>query len=346
MNYGGNRRRNRRRYKIRYDRVIAVALVLIVLIVIITSCTKSCSEDKDKNKNKSQTSVVDELSTGAPVTDANGQSVTDPSGNTVTQPNVSNTNTAAEYTTQNVEYAMINNGDLVLVNSLYNYKFQPDDVVLSVLAESRNSYYSVKDNVLQLDSNVITQLNALMEAYATNSGNDHLRVISGYRTSEEQTDKYNSGKSKFPGGYSDYHTARTIDLGIFPPGSDSNYYRAEGNYAWLAENAASYGFVLRYPEGKETSTGEEARTYTYRYVGVPHAIYMKQNNLCLEEYIEQIKTHTNSNPLSVTNGATQYQVYYVAANVNNVTGVPVPSNLPYTISGNNVDGFIITVTIA
>lgn len=332
----GSRRRNRKRYKLRYDRLIAVALVLIVLIVIITSCTKSCSGKK--KDETSQSSTVDELTSDPQQNATNGN--TDNDGN---QPNPE---VSADYTTQNVEYSEINNGDLILVNSLYSYKFQEGDVLLSSVYDNRNSYYGVSDMVLSLDSDVITQINAMMEAYATAKSNTDFRIIGGYRTLEAQTDKYNSGKSKFQGGYSDYHTARTFDLGIFPTGSDSYYYQPDGNYSWIDENAASYGFIVRFPEGKDSVTGEEARTYTFRYVGVPHAIYMKQNNLCLEEYIEQIKSYTNSDPLKVTNGTAQYEVYYVAANVNNVTAVPVPSNLPYTISGNNVDGFIVTVTTA
>ena len=71
---------------------------------------------------------------------------------------------------------------------------------------------------------------------------------------------------------------------------------------------------------------------------------MKENNLCLEEYIEAIKSYNHTNTLKVMVGTEQYEAYYVAANVNNVTEVPVPSNKTYTVSGNNVDGFIVTVS--
>lgn len=339
----GSRRRSRRRYKLRYDRIIVVALILIVLIFIITSCAKGCSDKKGKDSS-SKTSVIDELTTQPPVTDINGQTVTDPAGNTVTQPPAPS---SGEFTTQNVEYSAVSNGDLILVNSLYSYKFQEGDVSLATVYDSRNNYYGVSDMVLSLDSNVITQLNSMMEAFSTSNGNNtDLRVIGGFRDIDTQNDKYNNGRSKFQGGYSDYHTARTFDLGIFPAGQSSNYYKPEGIYSWINDNAANYGFIVRFPEGKDSFTGEEARYYTFRYVGVPHAVYMKQNGLCLEEYTEQIKSYTNSNPLLIVNGSSQYQVYYVAANLNNPTGVPVPSTLPYTISGNNVDGFIVTVTIA
>ncbi len=344
----GSRRRGRRRYRVRYDRIIAVGVVLLVMILLLSSCVKGCS---DKNKNKkdesSASSVVDNLtpSDNVTVTQPNGQAATDAAGAVVTQP-VQGQTLSPEFTTQSVEYAQINNGDLVLVNSLYSYKFQQGDTNIVTVFDNKNSYYAASDNVISLDSEAITQLNALMEGYAVNVVNDHIRVIGGFRTIEAQNDKYNNGKSRFQGGYSDYHTGRSFDLGIFPDTGSSGHYKPEGVYAWLNDNAANYGFVVRFPEGKDSVTGEEARAYTFRYVGVPHAVYMKQNNLCLEEYTEQIKAYTQANPLAVTSGTSVYQVYYVAANANNVTEVPVPSNLPYTISGNNVDGFVVTVTIS
>lgn len=342
----GNRRRNRRRYKIRYDRIFAVVLILIVLIVIITSCAKGCSSDEDENKpQSSQSSVVNELS-GSAAENSSAPDASAPSEAAPASEGQPDANAGTEFTTQNVEFTQVNNGDLILVNSLYAYKFQEGDVSLATLYDNRNEFYTVKDNVLQLDQNTITQLNALMADYAAATSNTDLRIITGYRTLEEQNDKYNSATSKFPGGYSDYHTARTVDVGIFPEGGNSDHYSPNGTYAWFAENAANYGFILRFPEGKEASTGDDARTYTFRYVGVPHAIYITQNNLCLEEYIEQIKSYNSTNPLKITNGTTQYEVYYAAANANSTTGVPVPSNKQYTISGNNVDGFIVTVTVS
>lgn len=352
----GNYRRNRKRYKVRYDRVFAAVLVLIVLIVLITACTKGCSDDEQPAG--SQNSVVDNLAGSTPQsTDALGQVITDPNaanqnagGAPAANPNAAaqttDPNAAAQFTTQDVEFAQVNNGDLVLVNSLYAYKFQEGDTNIVPIYENRNEFYSVSDNITSLDLNTITAINSIMQAYAGATGNDYLRIYGGYRTAEEQTTKYNEAKSKFPGGYSDYHTGRTFDVQIVFPDGTSNAYSPTDTYAWFNENAASYGFIVRFPEGKDAVTGEEARAYTFRYVGIPHAVYMKQNNLCLEEYIEQIKAYNNTNPLRITSGTSQYEVYYVAANPNSVTGVPVPASKPYTISGNNIDGFIVTVTAA
>ncbi len=343
----GNRRRKRKRYRVRYDRIICVAVVLVVLILLLTSCVKGCTK-KNKNSDESQsTTFVDELTTEKPavVTTPDGQAVTDSAGAIATQAPAAQQQ-APEYTTQQMEYSKIYNGDLVLINTLNAYKFQEDDISLVTIYDNKNEYYAASDLVISLDANVVTQLNALMAAYATASGNTDLRIIGGYRTLEAQNDKYNNGNSRFQGGYSDYHSGRSFDIGIFPPTGSSGYYKPEGSYAWLDENAASYGFILRFPSGKDSVTGEESRTYTYRYVGVPHAVYMKQNGLCLEEYTEQIKSYTQSAPLSVTSGSSVYQVYYVPATQNGTTDVPVPSNLPYTVSGNNSDGFIVTVTVS
>ncbi len=56
-------------------------------------------------------------------------------------------------------------------------------------------------------------------------------------------------------------------------------------YAWLLEHAADYGFVLRYPEGKEGFYGVACPHAHFRYVGVEAAQYMKEHDLCLEEFI-------------------------------------------------------------
>ena len=58
---------------------------------------------------------------------------------------------------------------------------------------------------------------------------------------------------------------------------------------WLAEHAAEYGFILRYPEGKEEITGHEYCAYHYRYVGKDAAMYIKEKGITLEEFAELYK---------------------------------------------------------
>lgn len=348
----GDKRRNRKRdkvskrYKVRYDRLVAVILVLIVLIVILTSCVKSCS-GKEKNKNSDtkattttadntqQSSIIDKLESSTETNailsgTADGQKPSE-----------------SQYTTEIHKAADVNTGNLLLVNVDHEYKFVEGDIDLAVLYDVIDgTAFHVSDRVISLDKETLEQFTALMNAFYAESKNSDIYVIGGYRTAEEQNDKYYNGNSQFQGGHSDYHTGRSLDIIIAPSdGSSSGYYSPTGVYSYIDEHAAEYGFVVRFPEGKENYTRERARDYTYRYVGAPHAMYMKQNSLCLEEYINKLKEHTKDEPLEVTVDKKLYQIYYAPANPTGDTEVPVPSNKTYTVSGNNADGFIVTVSM-
>ena len=349
MNNGDKRRSRRRQqvsrsYRVRYDRLVAAVLVLIVLIVIITTCIMSCSKDDKKssdtsqqttnNENLTKNTIVDDLRTSGETRAIIGSTDTE-------------TTTVPQFTTEMHSARDIHRGDLILVNELHEYSFESEDSELLTLYDHiAKDYYNVSDYVIKLDSQVIDQLNSLMEAFYSETGCDYLWVIGGYRTLEEQNDRYNNGQSRFQGGYSDYHTGRSFDLGIFPKdGTSSGYYTPTGDYAWFDEHAAEYGFIVRFPDGKDGTTGESARTQTYRYVGVPHAVYIKQNGLCLEEYISEVKTHSYDDPIEVTVDGKVYSVYYVAGSESRDTEVTVPANKTYTVSGNNSDGFIVTVEL-
>jgi LAS superfamily LD-carboxypeptidase LdcB len=66
--------------------------------------------------------------------------------------------------------------------------------------------------------------------------------------------------------------------------STSVKFENEEAYAWLLENAHKFGFILRYPKGKEKITGMSFEPYHWRFVGQYHAAVMRENGLCLEEY--------------------------------------------------------------
>ena len=56
---------------------------------------------------------------------------------------------------------------------------------------------------------------------------------------------------------------------------------------WLAENSCKYGFILRYPKGKEDITGIEYEPWHFRYVGVEAATLMTEQGITLEEFWEE-----------------------------------------------------------
>ena len=81
-------------------------------------------------------------------------------------------------------------------------------------------------------------------------------------------------------GQSDFQTGLCMRLS-----GDPETFAESRTYAWLKANMGKYGFIFRYPEDKEQSTGVDGDWTVIRYVGAANATAMQQRSLCLEEYI-------------------------------------------------------------
>lgn len=327
---------NKKKYTLRYDRIAIVAAGLLALIILLVSCVKSCTKEDKPAK------VTPAVTTTTPVVTGSGAPAsTDTTGTQVEGA------APAGYIKQTLTRADMVKGDLILVNKDHVYTFPENTENLKSIYENKIETYKAKDWVTSLDGNVIEKFNTLMSAYFEAKKNSDILVINGYRTKETQDSNFASSETDIKGGYSEYHTGLSFSLGIFPDGANSYYYEPTGNYAWISEHMAEYGFILRYPADKTEKTGIEGNTYQFRYVGQPHAAYMKENNLCLEEYIDTLRQYAfGTKTLKYQSNGHQYEIYYVAANTAGDTEVFVPGSNTYTVSGNNVDGFIVTVTLA
>lgn len=343
----GDRRRGKRKYRVRYDRLVILVLVIVVLVVLITSCTSGCFGEKKPDKGGNKAAVTTTAADAEKPADNTGTTTApvqgEEPGETATQP-------AANGGSLALASEEVHKGDLMLVNADYECKFLESTDKYVPVYEHRSDLYEAGDLVTKLDGTVIDQLNAMIEAYAAymNISDTDIFVQDGFRTFEEQDDRHKSGRSMtFEAGHCDYHTGRTFDIYHYDSSSAYGFapMTAEGDYTWFADNACKYGFIVRYPEGKQEQTGENPRGYTYRYVGVPHAVYMKENNLCLEEYISQVKSYTKDAPLEITTEGGSYGVYYVTA-IEGSTSVDVPTDKAYTVSGDNCGGFVVTVTLS
>lgn len=129
-----------------------------------------------------------------------------------------------------------------------------------------------------------------------------LTPYSAYRSYERQKNNYNHLTETY---MSDYHlsreeAAKKAATVILPPGTSEhnlglcmdvcNVYDSFVNqkeYTWLTENAYRFGFILRYPKGKEDVTGIVFEPWHWRYVGVEWAKQIQDSGLCLEEFLEQ-----------------------------------------------------------
>ena len=105
--------------------------------------------------------------------------------------------------------------------------------------------------------------------------NKYLEQGKTQEEAEKLTDEYINKP-----GTSEHHLGLAVDFNNVDEGFENTKA-----YAWLLENASDYGFVLRYPKEKEDITGIEYEPWHWRYVGPEHAKKMKEQNLCLEEYV-------------------------------------------------------------
>ena len=88
-------------------------------------------------------------------------------------------------------------------------------------------------------------------------------------------------------GTSDHNTGLGLDIvSEDQPAKDAGFAETAAAQ-WLAEHAADYGFILRYPSDKTEATGMDYEPWHYRYVGSEQAHKIKESGLCLEEYLAQ-----------------------------------------------------------
>ncbi|MGY3703497.1 hypothetical protein BW731_08940 [Vagococcus martis] len=166
-------------------------------------------------------------------------------------------------------------------------------------------------NGKKIDSRIYDAFNDMVEA--ANKKGFKLVVISGYRSVAEQTAIVQRDIATYKAqglsdedakkqamayltepGLSEHHTGLAIDI------LEQEWYNQgnmlEGAFGdtpagkWIEENASEYGFIVRYEHGKEDITGINYEPWHIRYVGKANALYMKEHNLSLEEYVEMIKS--------------------------------------------------------
>ena len=151
-----------------------------------------------------------------------------------------------------------------------------------------------------------------------------------------------------PPGYSEHQTGYAADLSLNTmqgDGTGNINYENVPPYSWINDNCSRYGFVVRYPEEKEGITGFHYESWHFRYVGYPSACYMTEHGLALEEYVEQLHQHPAEDPLLVHTEQGDYALYYTPASYVDDTYLTVPDDYPFTVSGDNDGGFIVTVSL-
>ena len=235
-------------------------------------------------------------------------------------------------------------GDLILVN--HNYPYNKDS------AESTLMPIEFNDNSILVKrqcANIFTRLMDELRSW------EHIYMVSGFRSQQEQEQIYNESllengayfTAKYVAlpGCSEHQTGLALDLALNHSNIDflRPYFPDTGVCGIFKKKANCYGFIERYPKGKENITSIANEPWHFRYVGVPHAALINHFGDALEEYHERLKQFPyGGTGLNCGFSGLSARLFYLPAD-KEVSCFEIEDDTIYTVSGNNIDGFIITV---
>ena len=170
---------------------------------------------------------------------------------------------------------------LVLVNK---YNKLPDKYEANYLVTLETKY---SDNSRKMKSEAAEAMRSMIDE--TKKKGLKMKVISGYRTESSQNTLFNNSIKKngikhaltysAKPGHSEHQTGYAADIN-----SVEETFKNTKEYIWLTDNAYKYGFIERYPKGKEFITGYGYEPWHYRYVGVEAAALIHEKGITFEEY--------------------------------------------------------------
>lgn len=159
--------------------------------------------------------------------------------------------------------------------------FSADNLV-ELYGEKR--YFKLSTSDIRITRETFEAANKMFRQ-ANRDGVDGFTITSGYRTEKRQRELYENdtnGTASMPGA-SEHQTGLAFDV---TTRRDSGGFEDTKQFRWLSEHCWDYGFILRYPKGKEDITGIPYEPWHYRYVGVEIAQEIHENDWTLEEYCE------------------------------------------------------------
>lgn len=321
--------------------ILGISCLLFTFVYLVHSCSMSGNESAETSQNAESYTNNSEWSEVS-----ENQSLVQSSSETSSEVSVIKN---IKYISK--DYEEIYNGELILVNKDFECHHDGEGTV--ELYANKSNTYAVTDTNVYVNADIVDDMNNMIDDFTDIYGYTDIMVACAYRSYSLQVELYNeeienvgseeAGQWVAPPGFSEHQTGYVFDLNLnIQNGSGGIKYDGTGIYSWINENCYQYGFILRYLMGKEDITGYQYEPWHFRYVGVPHATYIMDKKITLEEYIDIVHTHSVDDPL-VINGddGEQWLVHYSKASSNTVQ-VPILPDYPYQISGDNYSGFIVT----
>lgn len=132
-------------------------------------------------------------------------------------------------------------------------------------------------------------------------------IVSSYRSYKDQEDVWKDYKASFGtrkadayaarAGSSEHETGLAIDVADYYDENDK--FEDTDSFKWMQANAHKYGYILRYPKGKENITGYSYEAWHYRYVGIETATKVYNEGITYDEYYEYYLKKWVSNSLFI-----------------------------------------------
>lgn len=239
----------------------------------------------------------------------------------------------------------ISNGHLILVNPSHPLKSgMPEEQLVPVRPDF--PHILLKQQATKMLAEITAFLGCGRE----------IVPVSGYRTMREQQEIYSDSlrvngegfTQKYVAipGCSEHQTGLAVDLAENRDAID--FIRPDFPYTGMCgrfrDFSAQYGFIERYPAGREQITRIAHEPWHFRYVGYPHSEVIKEKEVTLEEYTDYLKQFPfQGNHLCFKSHWRDFEIFYVPIRGNQEAIVEIPDGIPYQISGNNEDGVVITL---
>lgn len=308
--YEQRRKRNMRRKIIILVQSVLIVMLTIALIIAIAACNMVSDQLKEEKENNHDVASVSDTESELNSHYDNSSEITESSDVSSTQSSVStssettskkdptppdDTPTSGKETDQ--WYLKLVNPDISVTSAFID----------SVKLGSINKSYVVdksKESCLYMDARAVDAFNNMCKAAAKEG--IKMYSVSSYRTYSYQQSLYNNKVSRVKKanpslsdkeakaeaatvvaipGTSEHHLGLAVDIN-----SVEEDFEETKQFEWLQKHAAEYGFIMRFPKDKQNITKIIYEPWHYRYVGVEHAKAMKENGMCLEEYIEYLKS--------------------------------------------------------
>lgn len=239
----------------------------------------------------------------------------------------------------------IYHGNLILVNGQYPYHEHAFEKSPLLVNRKYPSVLLARRTATVL-ANILHNLDATEQILAVSGWRSQQEQASIYRDSMQQNGEAFTKHYVALPAHSEHQTGLAIDLGLNLPSVDflRPYFPDTGICGAFRRKSVLFGFVERYAKGNEALTGIAHEPWHFRYVGAPHAEIMRDKDLCLEEYLTFLREQTSRHIpyLHQTNEQT-IELFYLEAARSGETLFALDDHLPYLVSGDNKNGFIVTV---